>query len=454
MFLPRISPVYPDASDVALVSYTIAGKNGVKRIELTHAQLLAHVLTCEIHNPVPWHESSLSFVPWSEPSAMTHELLAFMRKGAKVYACEGKNRMRYNSQELGPTVIHSRADAFKIFQQSFERDVVYEKLFEWVLDAAMTSVFKVRSLPTGSSLSFVDRCKAFVGRRCMERARPMMGGKRLQKVVCHGSPFPPAAQRLFTVMGIQMEVIRGSLPLPLPFSLQRSAHEFKFSKTRRLMALARGEQLLPKPFRKMPAAPLRALAGYKVEAASPEAGSELVLSAHGVLLGESVASGRVQVASGSRGAVTDGSVSITGTVDELEVLVDGQLLPSRIEEFVLAHAALIIQACAIATPSGDIVVVAVPDYEALFKLHESRTDAEFKVAPAHLLADYTLRALCEKQMDHVLALLRSDPTLVTPSALPTKYILVSQNFTVADGTLSPMSLLEPRRDVVARLHVE
>ena len=49
-------------------------------MEYTHAQLLAHVLTCEIHNPVPWHDSSMSFVSWSEPSALTHELLAFMRK--------------------------------------------------------------------------------------------------------------------------------------------------------------------------------------------------------------------------------------------------------------------------------------------------------------------------------------------------------------------------------------
>ena len=61
------------------------GKRGLQRVEYTHAQLLAHVLTCEIHNPVPWHESSMSFVSWSEPSALTHELLVFMRKSVHVW---------------------------------------------------------------------------------------------------------------------------------------------------------------------------------------------------------------------------------------------------------------------------------------------------------------------------------------------------------------------------------
>ena len=47
--------------------------------------------------------------------------------------------------------------------QSFERDVVFEKLYDWALQAAMTAIFKSLTLPTGSSLSFVDRCKAFIG---------------------------------------------------------------------------------------------------------------------------------------------------------------------------------------------------------------------------------------------------------------------------------------------------
>ena len=56
--------------------------------------------------------------------------------------------------------------------------------------------------------------------------------------------------------------------------------------------------------------------------ASPEAGSELVLSAHGLLLRGAIDAGRVEVGSGSRGSVTnEGVVSISGTVDEIEVSV-------------------------------------------------------------------------------------------------------------------------------------
>jgi hypothetical protein len=46
-----------------------------------------------------------------------------------------------------------------------------------------------------------------------------------------------------------------------------------------------------------------------------------------------------------------------------------------------------------------------------------------------------------------------DPRQVAPSAIPSRFILVADEFTVAHGTLSPLSLLEPRRDVIARLHV-
>ena len=56
------------------------------RVEYTHAHLLSHVLASEVHNPVPQSEMSLSFVPWTEGGGLVHELLAFMRKGAKVGA--------------------------------------------------------------------------------------------------------------------------------------------------------------------------------------------------------------------------------------------------------------------------------------------------------------------------------------------------------------------------------
>jgi hypothetical protein len=101
---------------VAVITYHPSARGkGVQRTEYTHAHLLANVLAAEVHNPVHFNEKSLSFVPWCEGSGLVHELLAFMRKGAKVYACEGRLRMRYNCQELGPTVVHSRADCFKVF---------------------------------------------------------------------------------------------------------------------------------------------------------------------------------------------------------------------------------------------------------------------------------------------------------------------------------------------------
>jgi hypothetical protein len=45
----------------------------------------------------------------------------------------------------------------------FQRVVFSEKLYDCALQSAMTAIFKSLTLPTGSSLSFVDRCKAFIG---------------------------------------------------------------------------------------------------------------------------------------------------------------------------------------------------------------------------------------------------------------------------------------------------
>ena len=62
--------------------------------------------------------------------------------------------------------------------------------------------------------------------------------------------------------------------------------------------------------------------------------------------------------------------------------------------------------------------------------------------------DYTLRRQCEDQMNAALERLRKDPTMVAPSAVPDKFILVPEQFTVHDGTLSPAGLLEPLRDAI------
>lgn len=51
-------------------------------------------------------------------------------------------------------------------------------------------------------------------------------------------------------------------------------------------------------------------------------------------------------------------------------------------------------------------------------------------------------------MNAVLERLCADPTLVAPSAVPDKFILVPEEFTVHDGTLSPAGLLEPLRDAI------
>jgi hypothetical protein len=53
-------------------------------------------------------------------------------------------------------------------------------------------------------------------------------------------------------------------------------------------------------------------------------------------------------------------------------------------------------------------------------------------------------------MNAVLERLRKDPSMVAPSAVPDKFILVPEEFTVHGGTLSPAGLLEPLRDAIGK----
>lgn len=338
--------------------------------------------------------------------------------------------------------------------------------------------------------SVTDRVKAYLGRQCLERARPLIGGKALRKVVCHGRALTPAARRLFTALGIQIEVISGSPPSAFPLLLQRSAATVTDTTFERLRRLASGGKAskLPKALRRIPNSPPRPLAGLRItptnlpvnlqadtsaQQAREDAGPQpsepleplrrLRVAAHPVLVGAARdAAGGVEELVEAESMVlgdviADGAVLLAGTADELVPVAAGDkkgvLQPSRIEEFVLRTAPLIRQACAVLDGAGAVVLVAVPDLDALFEMHQARTGAEFKLSPAHLLQDYTLRERCERQLDHVLHVLRADPSQVAPSAIPAKYILVSEEFSVAAGTLSPLSLLEPRRDAIARLHV-
>jgi hypothetical protein len=221
-YVERIAASYPDSSDVALITYVLRGSGAVSRVEYTHAMLLASVLASEVHNPIHQSDASLSLVPWSEGSALVHELLACMRKGARVYACEGLHKLRYNCQELAPTMVHSRYDGFEEFAEDFERAAVHEKLYASAFSFAVT-----HGALKGSSPGFLDRVKAFVARRCLARVRPLIGGKRLRSVVCHGRAFPPAAARIFAALRVHMQVFTvralslSSLSLSLSLSLSR-----------------------------------------------------------------------------------------------------------------------------------------------------------------------------------------------------------------------------------------
>jgi hypothetical protein len=167
----------------------------------------------------------------------------------------------------------------------------------------------------------LDRVKAYVGRLCLNRARPLIGGKHLRKVqscahpmhrhaharrcrltystcvdpacryrnctacsstlapvkrtvhaltpgaeqvVCHGRPLPASVQRLFTALGIQMEVVAGSPPLVFPLTIQRSAAVITYGRFQRLLAPVSGKTLVPKALRRVPAAPPRPVAGLQV----------------------------------------------------------------------------------------------------------------------------------------------------------------------------------------------
>ena len=366
--VPRIPPQYPAPGDVALVTYRIEGGGGVRRAAYTHAQVLSHALVAEIHNPTPARESSLSLVPWCEVSALTHELLAMARKGARVYAAEGRLRLRYNCQELAPTVVHTRADVLKVFAESFLRDAVHEKVYDWALQAAIDAVRAQQTAPAGEARSVGDRCRAALARRLLARTRSLIGG-RLRKVVCHGRGFPAIAERVLAALDVQMEVVTGVPGLAgLPVYYDRSAATITYTKWERLRAAAMGEKLVPRRMRALPLSLRRALAGLEVvgsgELVSGTAPHEYEgrnVRGRGVLFGGGVEDGFAERA----------CVLYERWRWEENSRQEVTFVPGRVEEALLGLAPLVMQACVVALGGGGpAVIVAVPDAEALGKLHQ------------------------------------------------------------------------------------
>ena len=85
-----------------------------------------------------------------------------------------------------------------------------------------------------------------------------------EQVVCHGRPLPASVQRLFTALGIQVEVVAGSPPLVFPLTIQRSAAVITYGRLQRLLTPVSGKTLVPKALRRVPAAPPRPVAGLQV----------------------------------------------------------------------------------------------------------------------------------------------------------------------------------------------
>eukprot|EP00960_Hanusia_phi_P046302 757743-Hanusia_phi.AAC.4 len=124
--------------DIAFTFYRHSSDGTLLPFSLTHAQLVCGVFEQSLFSSFSRSDVSMSFLPWSEPTGAILELFCMMLSGGAIVVSEGRTKLRYNCQEVKPSVLFTRGDCLEIIHGSVMRDseeLVYKFTVRWALEA-------------------------------------------------------------------------------------------------------------------------------------------------------------------------------------------------------------------------------------------------------------------------------------------------------------------------------
>ncbi|MFP2958730.1 AMP-dependent synthetase/ligase [Myxococcus sp. 1LA] len=421
--------VSPKPTDLAGLIYTSGTTGQPKGVMLSHANIARNVSAMHEVFPMGTDDRSLAFLPWAHVFGQTVELHALFSMGASMAIAEAVEKIIDNLSEVKPTLLFSVPRIFNRIYDGLQKRMAGEKpVTRFMFRRGLAVAAEKRALKEqGKSSGLLDLQHAFFDKVVFSKVRARFGG-RLKYAFSGGSAISKEVAEFIDNLGITVYEGYG-LTETSPIATAN------FPGNRKIGSVG------------------KALPGVRIEidtAATGEAKQgEIVVHGHNVMMGyynkpeenEKVFTGNGGFRTGDMGYLDpDGYLYITGRIKEQYKLENGKyVVPSPIEQS-LALSTFIANALVHGMNKPYNVAIIVVDVDALKKwATEKGLDT---TSMPELLKRPEVMQLYREQVNEF-------TRDVKGYERPQRFLLTSEDFTVANDMLTPKMSVK-RRNVVAR----
>ncbi|AEI65972.1 AMP-dependent synthetase/ligase [Corallococcus macrosporus] len=421
--------VSPKPTDLAGLIYTSGTTGQPKGVMLSHANIARNVSAMHEVFPMGTDDRSLAFLPWAHVFGQTVELHALFSMGASMAIAEAVEKIIDNLSEVKPTLLFSVPRIFNRIYDGLQKRMAGEKpVTRFMFRRGLAVAAEKRALAEqGKSSGLLDLQHAFFDKVVFSKVRARFGG-RLKYAFSGGSAISKEVAEFIDNLGITVYEGYG-LTETSPIATAN------FPENRKIGSVG------------------KALPGVRIEidtAATGEAKQgEIVVHGHNVMMGyynkpeenEKVFTGNGGFRTGDMGYLDpDGYLYITGRIKEQYKLENGKyVVPSPIEQS-LALSTYIANALVHGMNKPYNVAIIVVDVDAL-KKWATEKGLDTSSMPELLKRPEVLQLYREQVNEFTRD--------VKGYERPQRFLLTSEDFTVANDMLTPKMSVK-RRNVVAR----
>jgi long-chain acyl-CoA synthetase len=424
------SPMFtPKPTDMASLIYTSGTTGNPKGVMLSHSNIASNVTAMHQVFPMTPEDRSLAFLPWAHSFGHTVELNALISMGASMGIAEAVEKIIDNLAEVKPTLLFSVPRIFNRIYDGLQKRMAGESaVTRFMFQRGMAVASQRRALAeAGQSSTLVDLQHGFFDKVVFSKVRARFGG-RLKYAFSGGAAISKEVAEFIDNLGITVYEGYG-LTETSPIATAN------WPGSRRIGSVG------------------KAIPGVRIEIDTAATGDakqgEIVVHGHNVMMGyynlpsenEKVFTGNGGFRTGDMGFVDpQGFLMITGRIKEQYKLENGKYVAPVPIEQALTLSTLVANAMVHGQNKPFNVAIIVPDMEQLKKwAGEKGLDT---TSIPELLKREEVQHLYRDQINEFCKDIKGYER-------PQRFLLVSEDFTVANDQLTP-SLKLKRRAVLAR----
>ncbi|MGC9324882.1 MAG: AMP-dependent synthetase/ligase [Desulfomonilia bacterium] len=427
-----VPSIKPDPDDVAALIYTSGTTGDPKGVLLTHGNFTSNSHAGQkIYPEFNKDDRGVSILPWAHSYAQTAELYTFVYLGASLGFMESVNTLAQDMVILKPTFLIAVPRVFNkiydgIWAKMNEEGGLKKKLFVMAVESAK----KKRELAEQGRTDLVTSLKASIGDTLVfSKIRDRFGG-RLRGAMTASAAMNPDISRFFFDMGLPIYDCYGmtetspAITMNCPSAYKLGSVGKPIDKVKVVIDTSvveegaqDGEIVVYGP---------NVMKGYHNK---PEATAEVMTADGGIRTGDR---GRLD---------QDGYLFITGRIKEQYKLENGKFVfPAGLEEDI--RLIPYIENVMIYGENRPYnICVVIPDFQVLGKYAQEHG---LPIDPTELIKSKEVYDLITTEVSNVLK------GKYGGYEIPRKFLLLSENFSVDDGTLT-QTLKVKRRVVIKKI---